>query len=89
MYEESLDGDGNEFSLLAFMKIFVLERYGCQCVMMDGCAVNTAAVNRLVTLCNNFNVNRVRCLFHFLSLTSKNMNCKLIRKVTKYLSYMK
>ena len=60
IYEESLDGEGTAASLLAYMKIFGLERSGCQCLIMDGCVVNTAAVNPLVTLCNNINVNRVR-----------------------------
>ena len=58
-------------------------------MMMDGCAVNTADVNWLVTIRDNVNVNRVRFLYHFLFLVGKNMNCKFLRKVMKYLSYMK
>ena len=89
MYEESPDGEGTVSSLLEFMKIFGLEISGRQCVIMDGCAFNTAAVNRIVTMCYNVNVNRVRCLSHLLSLVCKNMDCELLRKVMKYLFYMK
>ena len=89
MYEDSPDGKGTAALLLAFMKKIGLERSVWKCLMMDGCAVNTAAVNRLVTLCNNVKVNRVRCLSLFLSLVGKNMDCELLRKVKKYLSYMK
>ena len=81
MYKESPDGEGTVSSLLAFIKIFGLEISGRQCVIMDGCAFNTAAVNRIVTMCYNVNVNRVRCLSHFLSLVGKNMDCELLRKM--------
>ena len=57
--------------------------------MTYGCEVNTAAVNHLVTLGNNANVNRVRCMSRLLSLSGKNIYCKFLRKVMKYLSYMK
>ena len=89
IYEESPDGEGTADLLLAPMKRFGLERSVWKCVMMDGCAVNTANVNWLVTISNNVNVNRVRCLYHFLLLVGKNTNYKLLRKVMKYLSYMK
>ena len=58
-------------------------------MMMDCCAVNTAAVNRLGTLCDNVNLNRVKCLSNLLSLVSKNMDCEFLRRVMKYLPYMK
>ena len=36
MYEESPDGKGTADLLIAFMKIFGLERYGWKCLIMDG-----------------------------------------------------
>ena len=88
-YKESLGGKVTTASLIAFMKIFWLERSGWKCLMMDGCAVNAAALNCLVTLCDNINVNRFRCLSHFLSLVGKKMDCEFLRRVMKYLPYMK
>ena len=89
MYEESPDVEVTEASLLAFMIISGLKISGWQCVMMDGCAVKTAAVNWIVTLCDNVNVNIFRCLSNFLSLVGKNMDCNFLRKVMRYLLYMK
>ena len=74
MYEDSTVGEVTAASLLAFMKIFWLERSGWKFVMMDGFSVNTVAINWPVTLCENFNVNRVRCMYNFLSLVVKNMD---------------
>ena len=34
-------------------------------------------------------MNRLRCLYHFLSLVCKNMDCEFLNKVMKYLPYMK
>ena len=89
MYDESPDGVGTAASLLKFMDIFNLDRSKWQCVMMDGCAVNTAAVDLLISLCDNVNVQRIRCLSHLLSLVGKKMESNLLKKLMKYLSYMK
>ena len=86
VYEDSPNGEGNAASQIALMKRLGLEISVWKFVMMDGCAINTAAMNRLVTLCDNANVNRVRCLSCLLSLVGKNMYCKFLRKVMKYLS---
>lgn len=89
MYDESPDGEGTAASLLKFMDIFNLNRSKCQRVMMDGCAVNIAAVDLLISLCDNVNVQRIRCLSHLLSLVGKKMESNLLKKLMKYLSYMK
>ena len=89
VYEDSPDGEGTVASMLSFMKRFGLKGSVWKFVMMDGCEFNTAAMNWLVSLCDNVKINRVRCLSCFLSLVGKNMDCGLLRKVIKYLLYMK
>ena len=89
MYDESPDGEGTAASLLKFMERFNLDRSKWQYVMMDGCAVNTAAINLVASLCGNINVKRIRCLSHLLSLVGKKMESTLLKKLMKYLSYMK
>ena len=50
------------------------------CVMMDGCSVNTNAVNRLCEKICSINVKRVRCLSHIFISWKKIRIQRLKRK---------
>ena len=86
MYEKSPNGEETGASLLHFMNGFNLCPENWACVMMDGCSVNTNAVNRLCEKFCSINVKRVRCLSHFFSLVGKKLECKDLKKAMKYLN---
>ena len=73
MYEKSPNGEETGASLLHFMNRFHLYPEKFVCVMMDGCSVNTNAVNRLCETFESINVKRVRYLSHFLSLVGNKL----------------
>ena len=73
LYEEHLDSENTAGLLKTFIRRFNLHGKGLVCAMMDGAAVNTAAITKLNKKFDDAHVMRARCLSHFLTLVGKRM----------------
>ena len=73
VYEQSPNGEEAAASLLHFMNRFHLYPENWVCVMMDGCSVNTNAVDRLCEQLDSINIKRVRCLSYFFIISWKKI----------------
>lgn len=88
MYQGSPNGENTAASLLQFIDRLELPRENWLAAIMDGCKVNTKAINDLVRLVEAILVARFRCLSHFFSGTGERMESKEINKILKYLRGM-
>ena len=73
LYEKIPYSENTAGSLKTFIRRFNLHDKGLVCAMLDGAAVNTAAITKLNKKFDDTHVMRARCLSHFLTLVGKRM----------------
>ena len=88
LYENSPNGENTAGALYSYLTEYELNPQDWIAAMMDGCSVNTKAINDLTTKVNNLHVKKVLCLSHFFSNVGGKMECKELGKMLKYLRQM-